>query len=130
MTAPFVLLGLLASGAKHGYDLKHAYDNALPRAKPLGFGQVYATLGRLERDGLVEQAGQDRAGGPDRTTFAITEAGRAALDAWVGEVEPPAPHVGSVLLAKVVVALLAPGSDRAVAYLSAQRRAHTERLRE
>jgi DNA-binding PadR family transcriptional regulator len=130
MTAPFVLLGLLASGAKHGYDLKHAYDQALPRAKPLGFGQVYATLGRLERDGLVEQAGQDRAGGPDRTTFAITDAGRAALHEWVGAVEPPAPHVGSALLAKVVVALMAPDTEQALAYLAAQRRAHTDRLRE
>ncbi|MEV6932314.1 PadR family transcriptional regulator [Dactylosporangium sp. NPDC051485] len=130
MSAPFVLLGLLWGGPKHGYDLKHAYDQRLPRAKALGFGQVYATLGRLERDGLVEQAGQDRAGGPDRTTFAITDAGREALERWVAEIEPPAPHVGSVLLAKVMVALLWPDTGRATAYLAAQRKAHADRLRE
>ena len=130
MTAPFVLLGLLGAGPRHGYDLKRAYDEALPRAKPLAFGQVYATLARLQRDGLVEEAGQDRAGGPDRTTFAITDAGRAALDEWAGAVEPPAPHVGATLLAKVVVALMAPDTERALTYLAAQRRAHTERLRE
>ena len=130
MSAPYVLLGLLGSGPKHGYDLKHAYDRALPRAKPLGFGQVYATLGRLERDGLVTQAGHDRAGGPDRTTFAITEAGRGALERWVTVVEPPAPHIGGVLLAKVMVALMWSDPRRALAYLAAQRQAHTGRLRE
>ncbi|MFC4998421.1 PadR family transcriptional regulator [Dactylosporangium cerinum] len=130
MSAPFVLLGLLGDGPKHGYDLKHAYDRTLPRAKPLGFGQVYATLGRLERDGFVAQAGQERAGGPDRTTFAITDAGRVELERWVGEVESPAPHVGAVLLAKVMVALMWPDSGRAVRYLAAQRAAHTARLRE
>ncbi|WP_432841839.1 PadR family transcriptional regulator [Dactylosporangium sp. CA-092794] len=130
MSASYVLLGLLGSGPKHGYDLKHAHDRTLPRAKPLGFGQVYATLGRLERDGLVTQAGQDRAGGPDRTTFAITEAGRAELERWVGTVEPPAPHVSGTLLTKVMVALMWPDAGRALSYLAAQRKAHADRLRE
>ncbi|MFG2040493.1 helix-turn-helix transcriptional regulator [Dactylosporangium sp. NPDC048998] len=130
MSAPYVLLGLLGGGPKHGYDLKHAYDHTLPRAKPLGFGQVYATLGRLERDGLVAQAGHDRVGGPDRTTFAITDAGRGELERWVAAVEPPAPHVAGALLTKVMVALMWPDAERAVAYLAAQRKAHTDRLRE
>jgi DNA-binding PadR family transcriptional regulator len=130
VSTSYVLLGLLGGGPRHGYDLKHAYDHTLPRAKPLGFGQVYATLGRLERDGLVTQAGQDRAGGPDRTTFAITDDGRAALERWVAAVEPPAPHVGAVLLSKVMVALMWPDAGRAMAYLGAQRKAHADRLRE
>jgi DNA-binding PadR family transcriptional regulator len=130
MSTAHVLLGLLAGGPMHGYDLKRAHDQALPRAKPLAYGQVYTTLGRLERDGLVEQAGQDRAGGPDRTSYALTDAGRASLDEWLGQVEAPAPHVNSVLLAKVVVAVLAADADRARDYLVAQRRAHTARLRE
>src|SRR5258705_8130089 len=130
MSAPFVLLGLLAAGPGHGYALKHAYDRPLPRAKPLGFGQVYATLGRLERDGLVTQSGQDRAGGPDRTTFELTHEGHLELKTWLDTVEEPAPHVSSVLLAKVVVALLSAGPEQAIAFLSAQRRAHTARLRE
>jgi DNA-binding PadR family transcriptional regulator len=126
----YVLLGLLSAGPCHGYDLKQAHDRRLPRAKPLAFGQVYATLGRLERDGLVATAGQDRAGGPDRTSYQLTGTGRAALEEWLDAVEPPAPHVNSVLLAKVVVALLAAGSRRAGSYLVAQRAAHVARLRE
>ncbi|UWP86178.1 PadR family transcriptional regulator [Dactylosporangium fulvum] len=130
MSAPFVLLGLLTAGPRHGYDLKHAYDRTLPRAKPLGFGQVYATLGRLERDGLVTQSSQDRDGGPDRTAYTLTNDGYVRLTEWLGAVEEPAPHVASALLAKVVVALLAAGPEQALAYLAAQRKAHVARLRE
>ncbi|PZF88450.1 PadR family transcriptional regulator [Micromonospora deserti] len=130
MSTPHVLLGLLATGTKHGYELKRAHDARLPRARPLAFGQVYATLGRLQRDGLVAAAGQEREGGPERTAYALTGDGRAALDRWLSEVEPPMPYVAGTLFAKVVVALLAADVDRARAWLIAQRRAHTERLRE
>ncbi|UWZ39928.1 helix-turn-helix transcriptional regulator [Dactylosporangium roseum] len=129
MFAPLVLLGLLAAGPRHGYDLKRAYDRTLPRAKPLGFGQVYATLGRLERDGLVVRSGHERDGGPDRTVYALTDDGHVRLTEWLGTVEEPAPHVASTLLAKVVVALLAAGPEQALAYLAAQRKAHAARLR-
>jgi DNA-binding PadR family transcriptional regulator len=130
MSTPYVLLGLLAAGPRHGYDLKRAHDERLPQAKPLAFGQVYATLGRLERDGYVEQSGQDRDGGPDRTSFAITDLGRGHLDAWLAAVEPPAPYVTSTLFSKVMVSLLAAGEQRAHDYLIAQRAAHTTRMRE
>ncbi|MFG2054120.1 PadR family transcriptional regulator [Micromonospora sp. NPDC048930] len=130
MSTSHVLLGLLASGARHGYELKRAHDERLPRARPLAFGQVYATLARLQRDGLVVPAGQEREGGPDRTAYALTAEGRAALDRWLATVEPPMPYVASTLFAKVVVALLVADVDRARDYLIAQRRAHTARLRE
>ncbi len=130
MSTPHVLLGLLAGGPRHGYDLKRAHDERMPRSKPLAFGQVYATLGRLERDGLVEQRAQDREGGPDRTSYALTAEGRTQLDEWLGTVEPPAPYVASTLFSKVVVGLLAADADRARDYLVRQRAAHTARLRE
>jgi DNA-binding PadR family transcriptional regulator len=130
MSTSHVLLGLLTVGPQHGYDLKRAHDDRLPQAKPLAFGQVYATLGRLERDGLIEQAGQDQDGGPERTTYAITDAGRAKLGEWLVAVEPPAPYLNSVLFAKVVVSLLASGAAAATDYLVAQRAAHTARMRE
>jgi len=130
MSTPHVLLGLLCAGPQHGYELKKAHDERLPRAKPLAFGQVYATLGRLERDGLVEQHGQDREGGPERTSYALTDAGREKLAAWLAAVEPPAPYVSSTLFAKVVVSLLASGAAAATDYLIAQRAAHVARLRE
>ena len=130
MSTAHVLLGLLAGGPRHGYDLKRAHDDRLPRAKPLAYGQVYATLGRLERDGLVSEAGQDREGGPDRTSYEITDDGRQHLDTWLSAVEPPAPYVTSELFSRVVVALLAADAERARDYLVAQRAAHMSRMRE
>ncbi len=130
MSTPHVLLGLLVAGPRHGYDLKRAHDERLPQAKPLAFGQVYATLGRLERDGFVEPVGQDREAGPDRTSYALTDAGRAQLDGWLAAVEAPAPYVISTLFSKVIVSLLAADVDRARDYLVAQRAAHMQRLRE
>src|SRR5690349_9530620 len=130
MSTAHVLLGLLAGGPRHGYELKRAHDERLPRAKPLAFGQVYATLGRLERDGFVTEAGQDRDGGPDRTSYELTDEGRRHLDAWLTAVEPPAPYVTSELLSKVVVALFAADASRAGDYLVAQRAAHMSRMRE
>ncbi|MEU8069116.1 MULTISPECIES: PadR family transcriptional regulator [unclassified Micromonospora] len=130
MSTQHVLLGLLAAGPRHGYELKRAHDERLPRARPLAFGQVYATLARLHRDGLVVPTGQERDGGPDRTAYALTDDGRAALDHWLGTVEPPMPYVASTLFAKVVVALLVADVGQARTYLIAQRQAHTQRLRE
>jgi DNA-binding PadR family transcriptional regulator len=130
VSTPHLLLGLLAAGPKHGYELKRAHDERLPRARPLAFGQVYTTLGRLERDGLVRPARREQAGGPERTAYEITDRGRDELTGWLDRLEPPAPYVTSALLARVVVALLVADAGRARAYLVAQRRAHTERLRE
>jgi DNA-binding PadR family transcriptional regulator len=129
-TAALVLLALLAGGPMHGYDLKKAHDQRFPRGKPLAFGQVYGTLARLERDGFVEQAGHIRDGGPDRTQFALTHAGRGQLTDWLAKIETPAPYVSSDLIAKVVVALLVTDTEDARNYLAKQRRAHTARLRE
>lgn len=130
VSTPHVLLGLLSAGPKHGYELKRAHDEHLPRARPVAYAQVYTTLGRLVRDGYAEAAGHDRAGGPERTSYEITDAGRAELGGWLDQVDPPAPFVTSTLLAKVTVALLVDDPARARAYLTAQRQAHTARLRE
>ncbi|GIF09546.1 PadR family transcriptional regulator [Actinoplanes siamensis] len=130
MSTAHVLLGLLAAGPRHGYDLKRAHDDRFPQAKPLAYGQVYATLGRLERDGLVVRSGQDQESGPERTSYELTDLGRERLDTWLTEVEPPAPYVSGTLFNKVVVALLASGIDQATGYLTAQRAAHVTRMRE
>ena len=53
MSVPLTLLGLLEREPSHGYDLKRDYDTFFGRDKPLPYGQVYSTLGRLARDGKV-----------------------------------------------------------------------------
>jgi DNA-binding PadR family transcriptional regulator len=130
MSTAFVMLGLLARGPRHGYELKREHDARLPGARPVAYGQVYATLTRLIRDGLIREAHQEQDAGPERTAYALTEAGRTALSQWLSTVEEPAPFVQSTLMAKVAVALLCSGDAReARRYLAAQRAAHLERMR-
>lgn len=130
MSTGHVLMGLLARGPQYGYELKREHDTRLPSAKPLPFGQVYATLGRLERDGYVEQSDVEREGGPDRVRYRLTDGGRAALRDWLEAVEPPAAFLGGAMFVKVVVALLAADRDTAARYLAGQRAAHMTRMRE
>ncbi len=65
----------------HGYELKSRFDRLTGGFWQLNFGQIYSTLDRLERDGLVERVVET--GGEDRKTFRITVRGRAQLDDWV-----------------------------------------------
>jgi DNA-binding PadR family transcriptional regulator len=128
MTVPVTLLGLLEREPSHGYDLKREYDQLFGRGKPLPFGQVYATLSRLARDGKVIAAESEPGGGPDRRRYVITEQGVSELETWLSEPVTPEPHLQNVLFAKVVLALI---SDRpAGQYLDAQRAAHLQRMRE
>ncbi|GAV42300.1 PadR family transcriptional regulator [Streptomyces acidiscabies] len=128
MSTRHILLGLLATGPSHGYDLKRRHDERFPQARPLAYGQVYTTLQRLVRDGLAEVEGTGSDGGPERTLYRVTEEGRKELEGWAAEVAPPAPFVANEIFAKVVVAILSGGD--AGAYLAAQRAAHMARMRE
>ncbi|MER5177175.1 PadR family transcriptional regulator [Streptomyces sp. NPDC002896] len=128
MSTRHILLGLLAGGPSHGYDLKRRHDERFPQARPLAYGQVYTTLQRLVRDGLAEVDGTDSDGGPERTLYRSTDAGARELAAWASEITPPAPFVANEIFAKVVVAILASGD--AAAYLAGQRAAHMARMRE
>jgi DNA-binding PadR family transcriptional regulator len=130
MSLGHVLLGLLLPGDRHGYELKRAYDSRFPAARPLASAQVYAALVRLARDGLVVPAGRERAGGPDRLTYALTDDGRAEFETWLEEVEPPSPFVSNPLAVKVTLAILTSGEAAARAYLRRQRAAHLARMRE
>lgn len=123
-------MGLLAAGDRHGYDLKRAHDERFAGARPLAFGQVYATLERLEKKGHVEVVDVERIDGPDRTIYRLTDAGRTELEAWVGEVEPPAPFVDNPLATKATIAFLVGDADQASRYLQRQRDAHLDRMRE
>lgn len=129
MSTGHLVLGLLSRGKQHGYDLKKAHDERFPTAKPLAYGQVYATLERLHRQGLVEAVAVQRVDGPDRTVYAVTDAGRAALQAWLDEIEEPFAFIANPLSTKVTIAILATSELQAVTYLQRQRAAHLARMR-
>jgi DNA-binding PadR family transcriptional regulator len=128
MTVPLTILGLLEREPSHGYDLKREYDLLFGRSKPLPFGQVYATLARLARDGKVIAAEAEPGAGPDRKRYVITEQGVSEIETWLAEPVPPDPHLQTVLFVKVVLALMSGRS--ANEYLDTQRAAHLKRMRE
>ncbi|MFF2080029.1 PadR family transcriptional regulator [Kitasatospora sp. NPDC058162] len=128
MSVPLTLLGLLEREPSHGYDLKRDYDSFFGRGKPLPYGQVYATLGRLARDGKVMAGEAEPGDGPERKRYVITETGATEFETWLQEPVAPEPTLQSVLFTKVVLALLL---DRdAELYLDTQRAAHLRRMRE
>lgn len=122
-------MGLLAVGDRHGYDLKREHDETFAGTKPLAFGQVYATLERLAKKHHVVAVEVERVDGPDRTVYRLTAEGRAELDRWLGEIEPPAPHVANPLAVKATIALLVGDDEQARRYLADQRAAHLARMR-
>jgi DNA-binding PadR family transcriptional regulator len=128
MSVPLTILGLLEREPSHGYDLKRDYDSFFGRGKPLPFGQVYATLSRLARDGKAVAGDTEPGAGPDRKRYTITDLGATEVETWLTEPVEPEPHLQTVLFTKVVLSLMLGRS--AEHYLDTQRRAHLQRMRE
>lgn len=122
------LLGLLDREPSHGYDLKRDYDMYLSRGKPLPFGQVYATLARLARDGKAIVGEAEPGAGPERKRYTITKTGKREVETWLAEPIPPEPYLQTDLFVKVVLSLMLGCS--AEEYLDVQRAAHLRRMRE
>ena len=103
----YVFLALLAAGPSHGYELKRRYDGLFGAVwEPINIGQIYVTLGRLERDGLVTHTAVRQEKGADRKDYELTDLGRKALDEWLAE-PPDVPLPKSDLLLKLVGGSLA-----------------------
>jgi DNA-binding PadR family transcriptional regulator len=128
MSIAKTFLALLEGGPSHGYDLKREYDERFGHDRPLAYGQVYSTLSRLLKNGLVEIEGVEQGEGPERKRYAITDAGVADVDVWLSQAENPDSYLQSTLYAKVVLALLTgrPAAD----VLDVQRAEHMKAMRE
>ncbi|MEV5413202.1 PadR family transcriptional regulator [Thermopolyspora sp. NPDC052614] len=127
MSVATTLLGLLESGPRHGYDLKRSYDEQFGHGRALHYGQVYATLARLLKNGLVEVESEP-GDGPDRKRYAITAAGVTDVERWLSRPEKPESYLQNTLYTKVVLALLT-GRD-AAELLDVQRTEHLRTMRE
>src|SRR3954470_24174387 len=87
-----VLLALLAKEASHGYQLRARLQLALgPLAEALNAGQVYVTLARLDKAGLVSAQRIGQAERPDRKVYELTVAGRARVMQWLQDTSWPKP---------------------------------------
>ncbi|MGH9072434.1 MAG: PadR family transcriptional regulator, partial [Acidimicrobiales bacterium] len=108
MSVRHALLASLSQGPRYGLQLRQEFEESTGAVWPLNVGQVYSTLQRLERDGLIESEERGEEAGPQKV-FHITEAGRTELDTWLSTppdmTEPPRDE----LVIKVLAALRVPG---------------------
>ncbi|MCU4185955.1 PadR family transcriptional regulator [Acidiferrimicrobium sp. IK] len=109
MTIRHALLALLSEGPRYGLQLRQEFEARTGEVWPLNVGQVYTTLQRLERDGLVESDGGDD-DGPQKG-FKITDEGRAELAAWLRTPPDLSSPPRDELVIKVLVAVELPGVD-------------------
>lgn len=108
MTIRHGLLALLDGGPKHGYQLRVEFEAATGGSWPLNVGQVYTTLNRLERDGLVQGIGTDDAG---RVRYQLTGPGRDELRRWLATPVEREARPRDELAIKLALALTVAGAD-------------------
>jgi DNA-binding PadR family transcriptional regulator len=109
MSVKHALLALLSEGPKYGLQLREEFESGTGEVWPLNVGQVYTTLQRLERDGLVESDDTTEAG--PQKGFRITAAGAAELAGWLRTPPDLSSPPRDELVMKVLVALRVPGVD-------------------
>lgn len=127
MSVRYGILALLDEAPSHGYQLKTAFERRTGGNWALNIGQVYTTIQRLERDGLVEAAAVGGTAEDDRREYRITPTGRAQLDAWFEHPVVAEAPARDELTIKVLLAVAA-GDVDVTALLQRQRRASVEQL--
>ena len=108
MSVPHALLALLSEGPKYGLRLQSEFESRTGAVWPLNVGQVYTTLQRLERDGLVAADGE---GERSQKRYRITSVGAEELAGWLRTPPELVPPPRDELVIKVLVALQIQGSD-------------------
>jgi DNA-binding PadR family transcriptional regulator len=108
MSVRQALLALLEQGPRYGYQLRAEFEQRTGSTWPLNVGQVYSTLARLERDGLVEGTGADDEG---HVMYEVTPAGRDEVSAWFTTPVPRTQPPRDELAIKLALAVTVPGVD-------------------
>ena len=108
MSVKHALLALLEQEPMYGYQLRACFEERTAQLWPLNVGQVYTTLARLERDGLVE-GGETNAEG--QQLYRLTEAGRVELTEWFGSAVPRTQPPREELAIKIALAVGTAGLD-------------------
>jgi DNA-binding PadR family transcriptional regulator len=121
------LLALLLPGPRHGYDLKRAHDEWFAGMRPLAFGQVYSTLSRLQRDGLVQVAHTETGDGPERVVYELTATGRERVTGWLAEAVDPAGGHAEEMIRKILAAYRLNADPDGL--MARQRAVHLRRIR-
>src|SRR6201991_4862192 len=111
MSVRHALLALLSEGPKYGLQLREEFEARTGQVWPLNVGQVYTTLQRLERDGLVTATDPDAGDPGPQKAYRITEAGSAELAEWLRVPPDLSTPPRDDLVMKVLIAVRVPGTD-------------------
>ncbi|MEU3519915.1 PadR family transcriptional regulator [Streptomyces sp. NPDC006654] len=123
------LLALLAHGPAHGYELKRDLEQLLGAAYPQpNIGQIYVTLGRLEKSGLIEGEEVEQSSRPNKKIYQLTDAGQEALQGWF-EATSEEPRVRDEFFMKLVLAPHTGLADQ-IALINRQRRHYLNTMRD
>jgi len=124
-----VVLAMLAKEPSQGSQLRARFNDALgPLGEAINAGQIYVTLGRLEKAGLVELDRDSDADRPERKVYTLTTAGHERLAEWLDDITWPKPDLAEFHL-KLIAAAAAALADP-IAIVDAQRRELLRRLRD
>jgi len=122
------LLALLAKEPAHGYELKTQLEQLFGEAYPTpNIGQIYVTLQRLERDGLVRSQDVIQATRPNKRVYELTDAGREAVVGWI-DATSEGPRIRDEFFMKLALSQLSGTSDR-LGLINRQRRHYLMQMR-
>jgi DNA-binding PadR family transcriptional regulator len=127
MSLRFAILGLLAEEPLHGYEVKSRFERMLGGTWEVNVGQVYTTLQRLERDGLIEASGGR--GDRNKLAYRSTAAGRDAFQEWLVHADDEPQQLRDSIYLKLLLALRQ-RDGVALGLLGRQHRLHLQRLRD
>ena len=127
MSLKFGVLGLLKGEPLHGYEVKNRFEAMLGGTWEVNIGQIYTTLQRLERDGLVRPIG--RRGDRGKLQYELSPEGHNALDQWLAQPDSGPQQLHEDIYVKLLLATRIANGDLK-GLLARQKRAYLQRLRD
>ncbi len=126
-TTIYILLGLLNHEELSGYDIKKRIDIMISNFWEIGYGQIYPTLARLEKEGLVTKRTSETSNGPEKNLYSITGAGRDLLTQWL-KVPEQKEYTKYEILVKLFFGSLVPTRDN-INRIEAFKARHSENMK-
>ena len=127
MSLKYGVLGLLTREPLHGYEVKNRFESMLGGTWEVNIGQIYTTLQRLERDGLVRPVGPR--GDRGKQAYELSAGGRRALDEWLARPDSGPQSLHEEIYVKLLLATRVANGDLPE-LIGRQKRAYLQRLRD
>ena len=127
MSLKYGVLGLLKEEPLHGYEVKNRFESMLGGTWEVNIGQIYTTLQRLERDGLVRPVGSR--GDRGKQQYKLSPEGQTALDQWLAQPDSGPQQLHEDIYVKLLLATRIANGDLQP-MLARQKRAYLQRLRD